>query len=106
MIISSQGIILKVFPYSNTSVICNVFTDNYGKLTFIAKGVRKPKNPLLSVLQPFNLLELQYYYKKSRSMQLIKEADIIISFDYIRTNFSSIIIGSNIITIRVHAKYS
>ena len=46
MISSSQGIILKVFPYSNTSVILNVFTEDFGKLTFIAKGIRKPKNPL------------------------------------------------------------
>ena len=99
MLLSSQGIILKVFPYSNTSVICNVFTNDYGKLTFIAKGVRKPNNPLLSILQPFNLLELQYYYKKDRNMQLIKEADILISFDNIRENFSSIVVGSHIINI-------
>ena len=38
MILSSKGIILKVFPYSNTSIICNVFTDSHGKLTFIAKN--------------------------------------------------------------------
>ena len=48
MILSSQGVILKVFPYSNTSTICNVFTNDHGKLTFIAKGVRKPKNVYLS----------------------------------------------------------
>ena len=44
MIAESQGVILKVFPYSNTSVILNVFTKERGKLTFIAKGIRKPKN--------------------------------------------------------------
>ena len=99
MILSSKGIILKVFPYSNTSIICNVFTDSHGKLTFIAKGIRKPKNPLLSILQPFNLLELQYYYKKNRSMQLIKEADILISFDDIRKNMQSITLGTQTVNI-------
>ena len=99
MILSSKGIILKVFPYSNTSLICNVFTDDYGKLTFIAKGVRKAKNPLLSILQPFNLLEFQYYYKKNRSMQLIKEADIVISFDKLRNQLSTIVMGSAILNI-------
>ena len=94
MIVSSQGIILKVFPYSNTSIICNVFTKEHGKLTFIAKGIRKPKNPLLSILQPFNLLEFQYYYKKNRSMQLIKEADILISFHHLRDHLSTIVIGN------------
>ena len=97
MIHSSQGIILKVFPYSNTSLICNVFTKEHGKLTFIAKGIRKPKNPLLSILQPFNLLEFQYYYKKNRSMQLIKEADILISFLQLRDHWSTIIIANTIL---------
>ena len=99
MISSSQGIILKVFPYSNTSVILNVFTEDFGKLTFIAKGIRKPKNPLLSILQPFNLLEFQYYYKKNRSMQLIKDADILISFDHLRSDLKSIFFASTILNI-------
>ena len=99
MLLSSKGLILKVFPYSDTSIICNIFTDDYGKLTFIVKGIRKPKQPLLSILQPFNLIELQYYYKKDRGIQLIKEADIIISFEKLRKNFSTIIIGSTILNI-------
>jgi DNA repair protein RecO (recombination protein O) len=99
LLLSSKGLVLKVFPYSNTSVICNIFTDDYGKLTFIVKGIRKPKKPLLSVLQPFNLIELQYYYKKDRGIQLIKEADIVISFERLRNNFSTIIIGSTILNI-------
>ena len=99
MISASQGIVLKVFPYSNTSVILNVFTEDYGKLTFIAKGIRKPKNPLLSILQPFNLLEFQYYYKKNRSMQLIKDADILISFNHLRRNLTTIFFASTILNI-------
>ena len=99
MIVSSQGIILKIFPYSNTSIICNVFTEDRGKLTFIAKGIRKPKNPLLSILQPFNLLEFNYYYKKNRAMHLIKEADIVFSFNHLRNNLSTILIGSTILNI-------
>jgi len=99
LLLSSKGLVLKVFPYSNTSVICNIFTDDYGKLTFIVKGIRKPKKPLLSILQPFNLIELQYYYKKDRGIQLIKEADIVISFERLRNNFSTIIIGSTILNI-------
>ena len=52
---------------------------------------------LLSILQPFNLLEFQYYYKKNRSMQLIKEADILISFLQLRDHWSTIIIANTIL---------
>ena len=99
MLVESKGLILKVFPYSNTSVICNIFTNNFGKLTLMVKGVRKPKKPLLSIIQPFNLVEVQYYYKKNRGIQLVKEADIIISFDKLRTNSNSILFGSIILGI-------
>jgi len=99
LLVESKGLILKVFPYSNTSVICNIFTNNFGKLTLMVKGVRKPKKPLLSIIQPFNLVEVQYYYKKNRGIQLVKEADIIISFDKLRTNSNSILFGSIILGI-------
>ncbi len=65
----------------------------------MVKGVRKPKKPLLSIIQPFNLVEIQYYYKKNRGIQLIKEADIIISFDKLRDNINSILFGSLILGI-------
>ena len=96
MIVSSKGIILKIFPYSNTSIICNVFTETYGKITLISKGVRKPKNPQLSILQPFHLLDLTFYYKKNRSMHILKEADITSDFSHLREDLSSIVFGSAI----------
>ena len=46
------------------------------RLTLISKGVRKAKNPQLSILQPFHLLDLTFYYKKNRTMHILKEADI------------------------------
>ena len=99
MILSTQGIVLKVFPYSNTSVICNVFTQIKGKMSFIAKGIQKPKNPTISILQPFNILEIQYYYKDGRNIQMIKEVDIDQSFCSIRNNLSSILFGGAILNI-------
>ena len=99
MILSTQGIVLKVFPYSNTSVICKVFTRIKGKMSFIAKGIQKPKNPTISILQPFNILEIQYYYKDGRNIQMIKEVDIDKTFCSIRNNLSSILFGGAILSI-------
>ena len=99
MILSTQGIVLKVFPYSNTSVICSVFTRIKGKMSFIAKGIRKPKNPTLSILQPFNILEIQYYYKNGRNIQMIKEVDINQTFYSIRNNLSSLLFGGAILSV-------
>lgn len=39
--------------YSNTSLLVDVFTEDYGRFRLIAKGVRNAKSPRKALLQPF-----------------------------------------------------
>ncbi len=39
-------------PYQETSLIIDFFTKSYGRLNAIAKGAKRPKSPLRSVLTP------------------------------------------------------
>ena len=47
-------------PYRNTSVIVDVFSRDYGRLSLIAKGVKQKKSALKSILQNFQLLNLSW----------------------------------------------
>ena len=47
-------------PYRDTSRILEVITQDHGRLTLFARGVRGPKARLASVLQPFQLLLLSW----------------------------------------------
>ncbi len=40
-------------PYSNTSLLVDFFTLNLGRVTCVAKGVRKKGSRLVAILQPF-----------------------------------------------------
>lgn len=55
--------ILQQRPYRESSALLEVFTCDYGLLTILAKGVRKPKSKLAGILQPFGLLRLSYLNK-------------------------------------------
>lgn len=50
-------------PYRNTSLLVDVFTREYGRLTVVARGVRGPRSRLKGLLQPFSPLLLSWSSK-------------------------------------------
>ena len=44
MIAQTPAIVLKSFPYGETSIIARCFSKNYGKISLIVKGARTKKN--------------------------------------------------------------
>lgn len=74
MIIKTRGIVLHHIKYSETSVIVTVFTENYGRQSFLIKGVRSKKSKIkANILQPLFLLDMEIYYKTNRDLQSVKE---------------------------------
>ncbi|MGH1485883.1 MAG: DNA repair protein RecO [Cellvibrionaceae bacterium] len=45
--------VLHTRPYRDTSLLVDIFSQNYGCLTLVAKGARKPKQNQRHLLQPF-----------------------------------------------------
>ncbi len=76
-LLRDEALLLRRLPYSDTSLICHFFTRKGGRLGMMAKGARRKGSPLQALLQPGNLLELVYYSKDSRELQLLKEADLL-----------------------------
>ena len=79
MLISTNAIILKTIPYGDSSIISRIFTEDHGKITVIAKGVWRPRNTAGYLLEPMNHIQLQYYHKNSRDIQILKDAELNIS---------------------------
>ncbi|MDX2002912.1 MAG: DNA repair protein RecO [Chitinophagales bacterium] len=74
MLKKTQGIVLQSIKYSETSIICRIFTRDFGLQSYLVKGVRtaKPsaKGPLF---RPLNVLDLIVYRKESKNLQHLKE---------------------------------
>lgn len=74
MILPGKGIVLSFVPYSETSVVVKIFTEEFGVLSFMVNGARKPRSPIsMAHLQPGNVLEMVMYYRESAGLQRIKE---------------------------------
>jgi len=91
LIFSTSAVVLNYKKFNDTSLICNLYSKDCGKLSIIAKGVRSLKNPHSAILQPFNHIDLIYYYKSRRKIQLLKEASIINTYYDIPTNYNKML---------------
>ena len=91
MFLNTDAVVLKIIPFSETSLICRLFTKDKGKITIMAKGARRNKSPLSSILEPGNLIQINCIIKENRDIQLLKEACFIFNTINIRDNIKKII---------------
>lgn len=74
MLQKTRGIVLHQFKYSDTSIIVHIYTEQYGRQSYIINGIRGKKSKAkINLLQPLSILNLEIYHKASRSLQRIKE---------------------------------
>ena len=82
MLINTTGIILRSVKYSETSLILDIFTRDYGLKTFIVGGARKKNSSSAAPLfQVSNILEIVAYNRDNSKINRIKEAKISIFFN-------------------------
>lgn len=74
MIINTSAVVLRSFPYSETSIIARCYTRDHGKVSLIVKGARRKKSPMAAYFQSMNYLDIVYYYRETRSLQSVSKA--------------------------------
>lgn len=72
---TTKGIVLRSVKYGETSLILTVFTEIFGKQSYIIKGVRseKIKSKRAGLLQVASVLDFVVEHRPNRQLQHIKE---------------------------------
>ena len=70
-IIDTSAIVLKTFPYGETSLISRCFTKEKGKVSFIIKGAQSKKNLIAPYFQPLSYIQIIYNEKEKRDLQIV-----------------------------------
>ena len=74
MLEKTKGIVLHTIKYSENSLILIVYTEEYGRQSYMLTGVHSKKSGgPKKLIQPLSLLSLDVYFKSSRELQKIKE---------------------------------
>ena len=77
MIAQTPAIVLKSFPYGETSIIARCFSRDYGKISLIIKGARRKKKSKASFFEPLSHIDLVYHHKSSRELQVVSKVSFI-----------------------------
>jgi len=81
MLVKSRAIVLHRFPYSDSSWIVKVLTQECGVVSFIVKGGKRKESPFKGAMDPLSLCEVVFNQNPQKSsggnLQFIKEATLL-----------------------------
>jgi len=88
---STDGIVLATKDYSEADRILVVYSKDFGKISLIAKGIRRTSSKKRGHLEVFN--NVKFSATKSKGLDIITEALLINSFPIIRKKLVKISLG-------------
>lgn len=98
--IESKGIIFRVVKYSETSVICDIFTRAYGLGSYIMSGVRTSKpGGKAAIFKPMNLINLVAYASHQDNLSRIREVSP--SYHYQNINYNIVLSSMAIFALEI-----
>lgn len=86
----STGVVLSSFPGGEADRIVRIFTREYGKRSFVFKGIRKSRKRSTLVSEPGTVVDLVYYYHDNRDYQVAGEFQVRNHFYSIREDLGRI----------------
>ena len=72
----ADALVLRVVDFSETSAVVTLFTREFGKISGLAKGARRPKGPFESALDLLSRVRLVFLRKSSEALDLLTEAKL------------------------------
>lgn len=87
MQVKTKGIVLHQVKYSDSSNIVNIYTQQFGRMTFMVRGVNNKKSTLrTALLQPLSVVEIDFMHHAKNNMHHLKEIRAIQPFSDIPFN--------------------
>lgn len=94
---SSQGVVLSRRDHSEADRILTVYSKDLGKITLIAKGVKRPESKKRGHLEIFNLIKFSGV--PGKTWDIMTEAEIIDPFIEVRHNLDRISVAYYLIEV-------
>ncbi len=92
---SDEGIVVKRSDYSETDKLITIFTANNGKVTYLAKGIRKVTSRRSGSLELFNYIKFSAI-KSLNHVEIISEVQLLNSFNNWRNQLGRITLAYQI----------
>jgi len=80
----TTGIVLRTRPLTDTSLIVQWLTQDFGRLATVAKGARRPKSPFRGQIDLFHLAELSFARSRRSELHTLREVRLLESHAALR----------------------
>jgi DNA repair protein RecO (recombination protein O) len=84
----TEGVVLKRRHYGETDRLVTIFTKHHGKITALAKGVRKITSRRAASLEPAT--QAVFFFAKGKTFDLITQSQLINSFKQARQDLTRV----------------
>lgn len=74
---TAEAIVLRRYPFRETSVTLTCLTDQFGKLKGLIKGLRRQPNKYHSPMEPLTVNRITFYDTRTSQLHLIGQCDLL-----------------------------
>jgi DNA repair protein RecO (recombination protein O) len=74
-IVKDRAVVLRTYPFGESSIVAVLLTRTRGKVRLLAKGARGARSPFAGALRTGNVCEIVFYARDERGLQLLKELE-------------------------------
>lgn len=86
MIVTTSAIILASRKFGDSSKIVSIYTEDFGKVSIIAKGSRSKKNKFGSSLDPLSCSRITFYKSPNKDLHLASSAETHLNLKNLKTD--------------------
>lgn len=72
----TEAIVLRVYPWSETSCVATLYSHDHGKLSVLAKGARRPKSAFEAALDLLSICRVVFIAKSTDALDILTEAKL------------------------------
>jgi len=71
----TEAIVLKRIPLGDTSLLVTVYSRVLGKVKLVARGAKRPKRGMASMLQPLSVITVSFNHRQNRDLQTLSKVE-------------------------------
>ena len=82
----TTGLILRLFPLTETSLVVHWLSPDMGRIGTVAKGARRPKSAFQGKLDLFHVAEFSFHRSRRSDLHTLREVALTETFPRLRTD--------------------
>ncbi len=91
---AADAIVLRQYPFRETSVTLTCLTDRFGKIKGLVKGLRAQPNRYRSAMEPFTINRIVFYDTRTSQLHLISQCDMLSPLIEIQRDLDTVRVAS------------